>query len=101
MYGWRKTGLDFSYRLDKYLRFYYHTSSYHRFFEGYRPDFSKLSDRPRDLRVAQRELMAGNRGGRVLLVQHGATSIRAQFHNVPVDLPPQPSLPSHVPDHSY
>ena len=101
MYGWRKTCLEFSKRLDKDLRFYYHTSSHHRFFEGDRPDFSKLSDTPRDLRVAQRELMAGNRGGRVSLVQRGVTSIRAQFHNVPVELPPPPSLPSHVSDHSY
>ena len=35
------------------------------------------------------------------LVQRGATSIRAQFHNVPVELPPPPSLPSHVSDHCY
>ena len=70
-------------------------------FEGDHPDFSKLSDRPRDLRVAQRELMVGNRGGRVSLVQRGATSIRAQFHNVPVELPPPPSLPSHASDHCY
>ena len=86
MYEWRKICLEFSKRLDKDLRFYYHNLSHHRFFEGDCPDFSKLSDRPRDLRVAQREIMAGNRGGRVSLVQRGATSICALFHNVPVEL---------------
>ena len=74
--------MEFSKRLDKDLPFYYHTSTHHRFFEGDRPDFSKPSDRPRAL-----QLMAGNLGRRASLVQRGATSIRTQFHNVPVELP--------------
>ncbi len=45
--------------------------------------------------------MTHNVGGRVSLIQHGATSIRTQFHNVPVELPPLPSVPAHVADHSY
>ena len=101
MYGWRKACLELSKRLDKDLPFYYHTSTHHRFFEGDPPDFSKPSDRPCALRVARRELMAGNLGGRASLVQRGATSIRTQFHNVPVELPPPPSVPAHVSDHSY
>jgi len=89
---------EFSKRLDKDVGFYYHTSSHHRYFEGDRPDFSKPSDRPRDLYIAQRELMAGKWGWRVSLVKSWATSIHAPFHNVPVELPPTPSLPSHVSD---
>ena len=54
--------MEFSKRLDKDLPFYYHTSTHYMFFEGDRPDFSKPSDRPHTLRVARRELMAGNLG---------------------------------------
>lgn len=38
-------------------------------------------------------------GGRVLLVQCGAKSIRSQYHNVSVELPPPPSMPIHQSDH--
>ena len=38
-----------------------------------------------------KELLVGNVGGRVTMAQRGATSIRAQFHNKPVELPPPPS----------
>ena len=93
--------MELSKRLDNELPFYYHTSTHTRFFEGERPDFSKPPTKHRTQRVAQRELMTGNIGGRATLVQRGATSIRTQFHNMPVELPPPPNVQAHVADHSY
>lgn len=93
--------MELSKRLDKDLPFYYHTSTHHRFFEGERPDFSKPPAKPHTQRVAQRELMTSNVGGRASLVKRGASSIRTQFHNVPVELPPPPNVLPHEADHSY
>ena len=101
MDGWRKACLELSKRLDNELPFYYHTSSHNRFFEGERPDFSQPPARDHTQRITRRELMTGKIGGRASLVQHGTRSIRTQFHNVPVELPPPPSVPAHVADHSY
>lgn len=101
MYGWRKACVEFSKRLNRDLPFYYHTSANQRFFEGDRPDFSQPQLKPRVQRAARRELMTGGVGGRTSLVQRGAASIRAKFHNVPVDLPPPPSIPRHVIEHEY
>ena len=36
--------------------------------------------------VPKREPIVGNVGGRVTMAQRGATSVRAQFHNMPVEL---------------
>lgn len=93
--------MELSKRLDKDLPFYYHTSKHQRFFEGERPDFSEPPLRPRVQHAARRELMTWKIGGRTSLAQRGATSIRTQFHNVPVELPPPPSIPTHVAEHSY
>ena len=68
-----------------------------KFFERDRPDFSK----PRVQRAARRELMTEGVGGRTSLAQRGAASIRAKFHNVPVELPPPPNAPTHVTEHEY
>ena len=102
LFGWRKACQEFSKRLDLLLPFYYHTSQYQRFYEGERPDFSQPSTKPRkEKRAARRELLTSNVGGRTMLVQHGARSIRMPYHNVPIDLPPPPSVHSFSSDHSY
>lgn len=93
--------MELSKRLDKDLPFYYYTSTHQRFFEGERPDFNKPPSRVRTQHAARRELVTSNVGGRVSLVQRGATSIRTQFHNVPVELPPLPNVLAHMADHSY
>ena len=75
-------------RLDPNLPFYYHTSTHKRFSEGQLPNFSDAPKKPRQQYASRRELLTHNIGGRVSLAQCGATSIRTQYHNVPVELPP-------------
>ena len=102
MFGWRKACEELTKRLDPELKFYYHTSTHQRFYEGERPDFSKPATRPRhEPRAPRRELISGNVGGRTVLAQRGAASIRTQFHNVPVELPPPPSMAIHSSEHKY
>lgn len=101
MYGWRKATDELTKRLDPSLPFYYHTSTHQRFYEGAMPDFSQ-GHKQKKKRVPERELLVGNVGGRVTMAQRGATSIRAQFHNKPVELPPPPSTVNPtLMDHSY
>ena len=65
------------------------------------PDFSQ-GYKAKKKRVPGRELLVGNVGGRVTMAQRGATSIRAQFHNIPVELPPPPNQTNQVSmEHSY
>ena len=45
--------------------------------------------------------MTSRIGGCVTMAKHGATSIRTQYDNVPVQLPPPPKMPVHLTDHSY
>lgn len=101
LFGWRKVTLEFMKRLDPDLPFYYYTSAHNRFYEGDLPDFSLPAARPRrPRRPPQRELLGANQ--RVSLAVRGAGSIRATFHNVPVDLPPPPGLRSQfLAEHSY
>ena len=87
MFGWRKACEELTKRLDPELPSYYHTSTHHRFYEGELPDFSQSKSKPRKERIARRELLTSNIGGRVTMAQHGASSIRTQYHNVPVELP--------------
>lgn len=102
MYGWRKASEEFTKRLDPHLKFYYHTSTHQRFYEGEMPDFSQPSSKPRhEQRAPRRELLSGDFGGRTVLAKRGASSIRTQFHNVPVELPPPPSMPIHSTEHMY
>lgn len=83
------------------LPFYYYTSSHTRYYEGVMTDFSVKASKPRNTRRApQRELLAAD--GRVKMAIRGASSIRATFHNVPVDLPPPPGAANQVLcEHSY
>ena len=63
--------------------------------------FSIPASRPRQPRhPPQRELLGANQ--RVSFAVCGAGSIRARFHNVPVDLPPPPGSEMQVhSEHSY
>ena len=104
MFGWRKACTEFSKRLDSNLPFYYHTSHHQRFYEGEMLDFSHPADKPKQRRVARRELVSGGIGGRFSMVQRGAGSIRTQYHNVAVELPPPPSVQASqhtTTEHSY
>jgi len=85
--------LEFCKRMDPDLPFYYYTSSHERFVEGEMPPFSEKPLKPRKpKRVPQREQPASQIGRRITLVERGSGSIRAQFHNVPVSLPPLPTM---------
>ena len=54
--------------------------------------FSHPAEKPKQRRVARRELVIGGIGGRFSMVQRRAGSIRTQYHNVAVELPPPPSV---------
>lgn len=87
--------------MDPDLPFYYHTSAHTRFYEGIMPDFSVPASQPRKPhRAPQRELLGASE--RVTLSVRGAGSIRATFHNVPIDLPPPPGTTDQfIAEHSY
>ena len=93
--------MEFLKRLDPELPFYYYTSTQSRFYEGDLPDFSVPANRPRQpRRPPQRELLGANQ--RISFATRGAGSIRASFHNVPVNLPPPPGSETQVlSEHSY
>ena len=105
MYGWRRTCVEFSKRLDPDLPFFYHTSHHQRFYEGEMLDFSYPAKNAKQKRVARRELVKDGIGGRLSMVQQGAGSIRTKYHNVPAELPPPPSDSSNhnniINEHSY
>ena len=80
--------MEFTKRMDPDLPFYYHTS-HGRFYEDSMPDFNQVPPKARQPRRApRRELLGSNVGRRVTLAQRGASSLRATFHNHPIDLPP-------------
>ena len=93
MFEWRKICLEFSKRIDVDLPFFYYTSTHDRFFEGDRQSFDKYVkpvSNPREQRVRRREQPGNLAVGRATLIKAGAKSIRRQFHNLPVELPPPP-----------
>ena len=103
-FNFRKVCLEFWKRIDPNLPYFYHTSSHHRFSEGILPDFDQprtSKRKSRFSRVPQREQPAAFVPGRATLPVRGSLSIRPQFHNKPLDLPPPPTAPLHVWEHSY
>lgn len=82
--------LEFLKKMDPDLPFYYYTSSHQRYYEGDMPDFSEKPQKPKKTRRAPRRELLGYTGHRVSLPVRGNVSLRAEFHNVPVDLPPPP-----------
>lgn len=106
-FEWRKCCVEFIKRFDPSLPFFYFTSSHDRFYEGTRPDFSqpatKSKRNPRHQRPRRFEQSGTLAKGRVTLPVPGTKSLRMQFHNVPVDMPPPPSLQKQIYsiEHSY
>lgn len=94
--------VEFLKRLDPDLPFYYHTST-NMFYEGPLPGFNEpVESTPQLHRPPRRELIGANVETRVTLAPRGTGSVRATFHNVPVELPPLPNSLSVVTDeHSY
>ena len=90
LFGWRKVTFEFLKRIDPDLPFYYHTSLHNRFYEGLMPDFSAKPRRDkRPKRVPRYELLGAD--NRVTFAVCKTGSIRATFHNAPVELPPPPN----------
>lgn len=107
-FEWRKLCVEYMKRIDPALPFYCYTSAHDRFYEGSRPDFSQSSSdnsnrNPRQQRVRRIEQPGRLVRGRATLAVPGARSLRMQFHNVPVDIPPPPSSLSQINifEHSY
>lgn len=100
----RKVALEFEKRLDPDLPFYYHISSHTRFNEGLLPAFNQPSTKPkRKARLPRRELPQSYAFAtrRATLPVSGSLTVRAQFHNQPIDLPPPPTGPIVIFEHSY
>ena len=102
-YSFRKICSEFMKRLDDELPFYYHTSTHTRFREGPGPDFSEESCLPKrkSNRPPRREQPAAFVSRRATMPIRGSLSVRPKFHNLPVELPPLPSVPIHLCEHSY
>ena len=89
--------------MDPSLPFHYHTSVHQHFFENEMPSFNEPKTKQKQDRAQRHELMAGN-------VSHRASfpvstlSVKAQFHNVPVNLPPPITASTQeqvISEHSY
>ena len=102
-FGFRKACVELTKRLDPDLPFYYHTSSHTRFYEGPMPDFNeqRSTDKRKCRRFPRREQPAAFAPRRATMPVRGTLSVRAEFHNKPIELPPLPNEHVHVFDHSY
>ena len=106
-YEFRKLCLEFMKRTDPDLPYFYFTSAHDRFQEGSLPDFDqprpreKKSRNPRHMRVPQRHQLSTFVPGRTSMVTPGSLSVRARFHQVPIELPPPPATDIHTYEHSY
>ena len=103
--GFRKVTLEMEKRLDPDLPFYYHTSAHTRFCEGTLPAFNEASTRSKrkGKHLPRRELLHSHAfsARRATLPVHGSLTVRAQFHNRPINLPPPPTGPIVILEHSY
>ena len=100
-YSFRKVTLEFTKRLDPDLPFYYHTSSHTRYHEGPLANFNEATGKKQKLgRAPRREVRAAFASRRAMLPVQGSLSIRTQFHNRPLDLPPPPATNTQT-EHSY
>ena len=64
--------------------------------------FSKTSSQSHQpTRIPRYELLGAS--NRIILAVRGESSVRTKFHNVPVELPPPPSVPNQsiIHEHSY
>jgi len=79
---------EFLKRLDPHLPFYYHTLAHNCFYGGSLPSFDEKSKKAKRKQIPRHELLGANE--RVTVAVRGKSSVRAKFHNVPVELPPPP-----------
>jgi len=87
-------------RMDPELPYYYHTSKHSRYYEDIMPEFSVQPAKTKVKKLPRFELFGEN--NRITFSVRGDSSIRAQFHNIPVDLPPTPGTYNPCTDeHSY
>ena len=102
-YGFRNVTLEFVKCLNPDLPFYYHTSSHTRYSEGPLPDFNQASAKlkRKGRRLPRRELFGASSSRRATLPVQGSLSVRTQFHNHPLELPPPPTASITVVEHSY
>jgi len=101
-FEFRKICMEFSKRIDPDLLYYYHTSSHVRFHEGPLKDFNQKSNKTKKtVRIPRREQPAVFIPGQATLPVRGSLSVRPQFHNMPLELPPPPHAPIHIWEHSY
>ena len=94
MAEWRKICREFSKRIDPDLPFFYFSSTHDRFYECERENFDtyiRPKSNPRQQRVRTREQPGNLAVGRTTLIKSGTKSIRRQYHNLPVELPPPPT----------
>ena len=91
--------------MDKDLPFYYYTSMHERFHEGEMPSFDKFiksTSNPRHQRIHKAEQPGNLALGRATLIKAGTKSVRRQFHQLSVELPPPPTVnPNVTIEHSY
>ena len=90
MVEWRKICIEFSKRINPDLPYCYYTSVHERFHEGEREDFDtyvKPKRNPRHQRIRLTEQPGNLAPGRTSLIMP-SKSIRRQFHNLPVEVPP-------------
>ena len=90
--------------MDPTLPFYYSTSAHQRFYEGEMPAFDESTQKKKRPQCVPRRELVGSTGRRVTLPVRGSLSVRAEFHNVPVSLPPLPNAPATtriMQEHSY
>ena len=90
--AFRKICAEFTKRLDPNLPFFYHTSSHTRYYEGPLPEFSKPDKKTscKRKRVPRREQPAAFAPRRATMPVRGSLSVKPQFHNLPLELPPLP-----------
>ena len=92
---------EFLKRSDLDLPFYYHTSAHNRFYEGMMPSFDiKSTRKSREKWIPRYEVLGANE--KVSIAVHGNSSLRAKFHNVPVEFPPPPGTTNiFLHEHAY
>ena len=100
-YAWRKVCAEYDKRTDPELPFYYFTSHHDRFYEDERPGFNEPPEKQRRPRHPRREMTSVFASGRASLPVAGSLHTRAQFHSLPVNLPPPPGVNINLAEHSY
>ena len=94
--------MEFSKRMNPSLPYYYHTATHDRFYEGERPNFNIPPKKKKTTkRARRREQPSAMVGKRVTMAVHQSSSIRAEFHNKPVNLPPPTNCPIVEYEHAY